>query len=237
MNAPDFEQLTLFREDSPASPSVWLESKKEKKMTVTYGLKCSELSENLRRVGSLVRTYLESSRLPEGEWRKTWKKQAITSSCSILKLRLSERRTEGLELRLWPTPAARDYKGSNSEESIKKSLEAGKNGFLGQLPNAVKMWPTPSASDCGRTSINPILTKNGTIRHQNKQGGQSYARLDAVAAMYPTPTARCSQTPCEHGDGAPDLATKIGGQLNPTWVEWLMGFPIGWTDLSASETP
>ena len=23
----------------------------------------------------------------------------------------------------------------------------------------------------------------------------------------------------------------IGGKLNPTWVEWLMGFPIGWTDL------
>ena len=26
------------------------------------------------------------------------------------------------------------------------------------------------------------------------------------------------------------------GKLNPTWVEWLMGFPIGWTDLGASET-
>jgi len=25
----------------------------------------------------------------------------------------------------------------------------------------------------------------------------------------------------------------IGGQLNPTWVEWLMGFPLGWTDLDA----
>ncbi len=22
-----------------------------------------------------------------------------------------------------------------------------------------------------------------------------------------------------------------GGHLNPTWVEWLMGFPKGWTDL------
>jgi len=27
-----------------------------------------------------------------------------------------------------------------------------------------------------------------------------------------------------------------GGQLNPTWVEWLMGFPEGWTDCEDSET-
>jgi hypothetical protein len=24
---------------------------------------------------------------------------------------------------------------------------------------------------------------------------------------------------------------KAAGNLNPTWVEWLMGFPIGWTEL------
>jgi hypothetical protein len=23
----------------------------------------------------------------------------------------------------------------------------------------------------------------------------------------------------------------VGGQLNPTWVEWLMGYPSGWTVL------
>ena len=28
------------------------------------------------------------------------------------------------------------------------------------------------------------------------------------------------------------LNDQIGGQLNPTWVEWLMGFPLGWTDLN-----
>ena len=27
------------------------------------------------------------------------------------------------------------------------------------------------------------------------------------------------------------------GQLNPTWVEWLMGCPVGWTDLGDPETP
>jgi hypothetical protein len=36
------------------------------------------------------------------------------------------------------------------------------------------------------------------------------------------------------GDG---LATQVGGKLNPTWVEWLMGFPLGWTDLEPSATP
>jgi hypothetical protein len=24
-----------------------------------------------------------------------------------------------------------------------------------------------------------------------------------------------------------------GGSLNPTWVEWLMGYPTGWTNLNA----
>lgn len=33
------------------------------------------------------------------------------------------------------------------------------------------------------------------------------------------------------------MAAGNGGQLNPTWVEWLMGFPIGWTDLEDLETP
>jgi hypothetical protein len=27
------------------------------------------------------------------------------------------------------------------------------------------------------------------------------------------------------------------GALNPTWVEWLMGFPLGWTDCEHLATP
>jgi DNA (cytosine-5)-methyltransferase 1 len=26
------------------------------------------------------------------------------------------------------------------------------------------------------------------------------------------------------------VVSEINGQLNPTWVEWLMGYPSGWTD-------
>ena len=31
------------------------------------------------------------------------------------------------------------------------------------------------------------------------------------------------------------LSQGNGGKTNPVWVEWLMGFPVGWTDLNASE--
>jgi hypothetical protein len=30
-------------------------------------------------------------------------------------------------------------------------------------------------------------------------------------------------------------AIPAGGKLNPTWVEWLMGWPLGWTDLKPLE--
>jgi len=37
----------------------------------------------------------------------------------------------------------------------------------------------------------------------------------------------------------PSLNTLAGGPLNPTWCEWFMGFPEGWTELDAehSATP
>jgi hypothetical protein len=32
------------------------------------------------------------------------------------------------------------------------------------------------------------------------------------------------------------VASETGGALNPPWVEWLMGWPIGWTDLQPLAT-
>ena len=141
MSEPVYEQLTLFQEDFPASHFPWLESKKVKGMTVTSGLKCSELSENLRRVGSLVRMSLESCELPLPMLCRTWSVKAMTPSCLILKLRLSERRTgangsfssptadEDTPSRLWPTP-----KSSDAGEGW---LEGGEGAQEGGLADAV----------------------------------------------------------------------------------------------------
>ncbi|MBU3748821.1 MAG: hypothetical protein FGM36_16355 [Burkholderiaceae bacterium] len=57
--------------------------------------------------------------------------------------------------------------------------------------------------------------------------------------MWPTPTAHNAKetnAPSEANRNTPTLAAQAGGQLNPTWVEWLMGWPLGWTDLKPLET-
>jgi hypothetical protein len=59
--------------------------------------------------------------------------------------------------------------------------------------------------------------------------------------MLPTPTARdwrsgkASEATMERN--ARPLSEHVGGSLNPEWVEWLMGFPVGWTALEPSEMP
>lgn len=125
MSGQAYEQLTLFQGDSPVSHSVWLESKKAKGMTVTCGLKCSELSESCARIASSVRTYLESSSLPPGRWSRIWSAQAITLSCLILKLRLSALGTEEAGCSLWATPNTMDGMDCRSYEAMKAQAQHG----------------------------------------------------------------------------------------------------------------
>lgn len=60
-----------------------------------------------------------------------------------------------------------------------------------------------------------------------------------VRNLLPTPTAHNAKEggyPAEHERNTPTLASAAGGKLNPTWVEWLMGWPLGWTDCARSAT-
>ncbi len=65
-------------------------------------------------------------------------------------------------------------------------------------------------------------------------GSNSRKALKKKLEQYPTPTAHNAKecaSPSEFNRNTPTLATHAGGKLNPTWVEWLMMFPLGWTDL------
>ncbi len=56
----------------------------------------------------------------------------------------------------------------------------------------------------------------------------------------PTPTAHNAKEggyPAEHKRNTKGLGAVFGGKPNPEYVEWMMGFPIGWTALSGPGTP
>jgi hypothetical protein len=67
---------------------------------------------------------------------------------------------------------------------------------------------------------------------------------EAESGLWPTPNARDWKGKPGPNANQRDssLPTAVGedvktvGKLNPTWVEWLMGWPLGWTDLKPLET-
>jgi len=100
-----------------------------------------------------------------------------------------------------------------------------------------QMWPTPKRRDYKGTNAPEGLTrKDGKSRMDQLPNAVAYPDL-----RFATPQARDWKGPSGRSmkGKEKDLPSQLevdGGQLNPTWVEWLMGWPIGWTDLNALET-
>jgi hypothetical protein len=114
--------------------------------------------------------------------------------------------------------------GSNSRKALKSKME---------------MYPTPVTIDAGTGRFNT------SIGSDNKRPTLA---MMAKKNLWPTPVTRDykdvgtkeAMTRQLNKRQTPGLAlvvgAGIGGKLNPTWVEWLMGWPLGWTDLNPLET-
>lgn len=224
MNEQDCTQLTLFPEDSHASRFPSPGSDEARRMTVTSGQKCSALSKSSSPLGSLERMLLGSSIWNSTRCWLIWKPQATKQGRLLFRLVPSTPRTAATDVRLWATPTARDSKGANSLEH----LATGKH--VDQLANAVKLIPTPTAR-CGQTPC---------IHGEGRMNLATYVKLIPTVT---TGAGMCGgsanyQRLKEMEDSGiisaeerRSMAAGNGGQLNPDWVEWLMGFPIGWTSL------
>lgn len=110
---------------------------------------------------------------------------------------------------LWPTPNCTGMDGGSN------SRNANKRRGIHQM-----LYPTPTRSDYkGR---GPNSSQKGLP--------------EIVKKLYPTPKANISLRQ-NHQNGLGEVVhggietpqTKTA-RLNPNWVEWLMGWPIGWTD-------
>jgi DNA (cytosine-5)-methyltransferase 1 len=130
----------------------------------------------------------------------------------------------------WPTPTVSDIYADN----LKSSQQSDGSMHSVSLAHAVQMWPTPTA----------------TVDTSNINGKFNSLTLWDAVRMWPTPThgklaggsGAFQQIQDKYENNEITLEEKKamqagnGGRLNPMWVEWLMGFPLGWTDLEDSET-
>lgn len=126
---------------------------------------------------------------------------------------------------MWPTPKAND-----AEKRGNFDVTNPRNG----LPAAAKAWPTLTAS---------LGTKGGRVTPRKSREGGTLIEAMSARQNWPTPVATMSKGSSPNAltrkDGQDCTNDRLdhavmasdGGQLNPTWVEWLMGWPLGWTDL------
>ena len=259
MDVQDYGQLTLFPEGSPASRFLLPGSDVARRMTVISGQKCLELYRKSGPLGSLAKTLLGSSIWHSTKCYLTWKASATPAKRLLFRLAPSTPRTGGSASPLWATPNTMDYLPQRSPESLKRQAETSRKGrsrpanLREQVcEETVRMWPTPRASDGekrGNISDDPrnglpsaVLWPTPTAAQCGmtaKTGGRPLEKSTHLSTqvylaekLWTTPTAADSQG-TTGGRNSRSLRTDVGGQLNPAWVEWLMGFPIGWTDLDA----
>jgi hypothetical protein len=88
------------------------------------------------------------------------------------------------------------------------------------------------------------LMRNGECWEQQMLAHRTSETESGLWQWWPTPTVNDSKNstlpPSQiHHDNIPGAllrkGEKPGSQLNPMWVEWLMGWPLGWTDLKPLE--
>ncbi len=246
-----FPELTSLAAASPAKTSPTLASAPELPEAVpdSGGQWCVPFAW-YDRATQLWRTW---QRCLDGEWAEfseTWPRAGMTRNGIAYQRQPLVPLTSAIEHFLWPTPVL---------NSLNNRPGMGPKSGWG-LQAAVRMWPTPvnkpgggSVMDGGSNSRKAAKRRGMWPTPKGSPSGPDFARTNreqsggddlatAVArGQVPTPQAhdwRSGKGFSPDGRGhSPQLRHLSGGQLNPTWVEWLMGFPLGWTALEDSETP
>lgn len=199
-------------------------------MTAISGRKCAELLPLSDLDGSLARMCRDL--MTQSSWASTacfltWKASATKRQRLKFRLVPSMPRTDEADCGLWQTPVADD-----AVERVN-----GKVNSRGEpkLSAEVKMWHTPHGFSADGKSNGP--SRNELGRQVNQSLWPTLRATEAMAYGKPGRPDTDVGMAKGRGQASADDRSRLGGSLNPTWVEWLLGFPPEWTALDPSEMP
>ncbi len=199
----------LFPQDSHVSLTALRERVGAIVTSVTCGERLRECSEKFARVGSSVRIrpvyFQERINGISVECSMTLPRWGITWGGEYGELVTWERRTSGSGCSLWRTPTASD--GEFSGRTSERLAQRWENQKQKHLSEQVAYFEAQGGGIIRETFITPTAS-DGRRTNMTNNMLATFVNLGSAGN---------------------------GGKLNPAWVEWLMGFPHGWTDLDASE--
>ncbi len=257
----DFFPSTSSQADTLANLSPSQVEKKVKKIRDTSGQSILDLSKSSDQLGLLEKMLVDTLNSVSTPYLRTWRAKVTPQGRLVFQLRASGRTTKEKESGSWHTPTVMDHLPTRTEEALKKQYMNHRKGRTEHstlrdqvtFPKPDQMWRTPD-NMAGGSNL-PGIQKALDEGHLKRPSGQPIQiRLqDQVREerLWPTPAAHEGRLGYQRRDTGKkgtqkSLTTKVidkeggrektTGQLNPTWVEWLMGYPIGWTDLNVSET-
>ena len=222
-----FQTATSYPVAIPANHLVSPGSREAKKMTATSGRKYLPLFKQNAPLGLFAKMFMDTLAWGSTQCFLTWKPKVTPANRLLFQLVPSTPHTEETGSGLlhtptatanqmapsmrkrdpgswWATPRTTDATGGprQLDERGRRISKSSNLVFGANLADQVKMWPTPTTRD----------HKGGYLGGRMRNGKVSMDTLDVAV---------------QHTDNQ----QKSGGQLNPQWVEWLMGYPSGWTDL------
>jgi hypothetical protein len=143
---------------------------------------------------------------------------------------------EGFPAKIFPLPEKAQELTENDQECGEKwrasftkydpsscSWKTHQCSLLGDLDEFLVTWPQWG------------LMRDGECWEQRTLEQTIRGTESGLSEKLPTPTAHNAKecnSPSEQNRNTPTLATHAGGKLNPDWVEWLMNWPIKWSDLN-----
>ena len=150
----------------------------------------------------------------------------------------------------FPTPTATDARKGYSSPRARRTLAAGgrfrarssrDSGRRRRRPQRPRRRRVARAKSGGDDLVTAFRGRRCGRRRTRRTGKGGRISPDAVILSGRRPSGAKAQRTLREAIRKKDLASDSppprAGALNPTWVEWLMGFPIGWTALRPSETP
>ena len=198
----------------------------------------------------------EAGEIGLSEFSGKFPRSGMMRNGTVFQLQNLARTTTEIGSGLWHTPTAHNAKeGACPSEYRRDSPTLTAEAVIGA---PAKMWPTPNTMDHLPQRSEEALVRQATTTRKGRKNPSNLREAvnpTAVAiyknptnwpaSMWPTPSASDNRDRGNMSNPSLQRRLKIGkqlmlsqvvhptsGKLNPTWVEWLMGFPEGHTDLN-----